>query len=77
MNLFTIRSYVMALRLGSKYAYQTIPRLLTLWLDMGEDDKLSQNDIFANVNTEIQNAIIHIPQYKVCSSFSQCCLWPT
>ncbi|KAH8118429.1 hypothetical protein DFH11DRAFT_1686601 [Phellopilus nigrolimitatus] len=34
MNLFTVRSYATAIRLGSKYAYQTIPRLLTLWLDM-------------------------------------------
>lgn len=65
MNLFTIRSYIMSLRLGSKYAYQTIPRLLTLWLDMGEDEKLSQNDIFLQTNTEIQSAISHIPKYKV------------
>jgi serine/threonine-protein kinase ATR len=37
MNLYTARSYVTAIRLGSKYAYQTIPRILTIWLDMGEE----------------------------------------
>ena len=36
MNVFTVKAYVTAIRLGSKYAYQTIPRILTLWLDMGE-----------------------------------------
>ena len=37
MNVYTVKEYVTALRLGSKYAYQTIPRVLTLWLDMGEN----------------------------------------
>ena len=36
MNVFTVKAYVTAIRLGSKYAYQTIPRILTIWLDMGE-----------------------------------------
>lgn len=36
MNVFTVRAYVTAIRLGSKYAYQTIPRILTIWLDLGE-----------------------------------------
>lgn len=33
-----------ALAYGSKYIYQTMPRLLTLWLDMGEDPDLIRNE---------------------------------
>ena len=35
MNSTTIKCYGAAIRFGSKYVYQTVPRLLTLWLDMG------------------------------------------
>lgn len=65
MNLFTVKAYSMAIRLGSKYAYQTIPRLLTLWLDMGEDASLAQGDVFSSINAEIEVAIRHTPVYKV------------
>lgn len=65
MNLYTVKAYAMAIRLGSKYAYQTIPRLLTLWLDMGEDTSLSQTEVFKSINTVIQEAITHAPVYKV------------
>ena len=65
MNLATVRAYSMAIRFGSKYAYQTIPRLLTLWLDMGEDAHLSTSDVYMAINTEIEAAIKLTPSYKV------------
>ncbi|KAL7422782.1 hypothetical protein Q5752_002077 [Cryptotrichosporon argae] len=33
---FTCQNYVEALHYGVKYIYQTMPRLLTIWLDLGE-----------------------------------------
>lgn len=32
-----MHNYALSLEYGSKYIYQTMPRLLTLWLDLGED----------------------------------------
>ncbi|KAG9017962.1 serine/threonine-protein kinase M1 [Tulasnella sp. 427] len=40
-TLNTCKSFLQALAYGSKYIYQTMPRLLTLWLDMGEDPDLT------------------------------------
>ncbi|KAI5124851.1 hypothetical protein M0805_007285 [Coniferiporia weirii] len=71
MNLYTVRAYSTAIRLGSKYAYQTIPRLLTIWLDMGEDNVHAGGDSFVAINTEIQNAISHTPVYKWLTAFPQ------
>ena len=65
MNLFTVKTYATAIRLGSKYAYQTIPRLLTIWLDMGEDDVFASCDQFVKINDEVLRAIIRTPVYKV------------
>jgi serine/threonine-protein kinase ATR len=40
MNVFTCKNYVDAMRHGSKYIFQTMPRLLTIWLDMAQTDFL-------------------------------------
>ena len=66
MVLFTVKQYARSLRFGSKYTYETIPRLLTLWLDMGEDAVLSNGETFPQINREMDNAIKHTPVYKVC-----------
>ena len=66
MVIFTVKHYARSLRFGSKYTYQTVPRILTLWLDMGEDQSLSSTDTFALINKEIDSAIRHTPVYKVC-----------
>lgn len=68
MNLHTVKAYSTAIRLGSKYTYQMIPRLLTLWLDMGEDQLLSQGDAFNSINNELKKAVAHTPVYKACLS---------
>ena len=65
MNLYTVRAYSTATRNGTKYIYQTIPRLLTLWLDMGEDPYLSQTETFKSINSEVELAIESTPVYKV------------
>ncbi|KAG8694478.1 serine/threonine-protein kinase M1, partial [Ceratobasidium sp. 395] len=37
-NVFTCKYYVEAMRHGSKYIFQTLPRLLTIWLDMAQSE---------------------------------------
>ena len=42
LNYQTIKCYARTLQAGSKYVYQTLPRMLTLWLDLGEKEKSLQ-----------------------------------
>ncbi len=81
MNLQTIRCFTRAIRYGSKYIYQTLPRILTIWLDMAEDParireqerapgreldrELDKSDIFGKINSEVHRAIKSAPVYKV------------
>lgn len=67
MNLNTIRFYSKAIKAGSKYVYQTVPRLLTLWLDLGEDDPRLKIESNQKINQEVSKAIEAIPTYKVSS----------
>jgi len=66
MNLNTIKYYSKAIKAGSKYVYQTVPRLLTLWLDLGEDDPELRTEFNQRINQEVAKAIETIPTYKVC-----------
>lgn len=63
--LAVIKEYVKAIRIGTKYIYQTVPRLLTLWLDMGEDRHHAASDVFRQINVETSQAIQHSNPYKV------------
>jgi serine/threonine-protein kinase ATR len=65
MNNYTVRFFAKAIKYGSKYIYQTVPRLLTIWLDLGEDKKLCNSDVFKKLNDTVAKAIKEIPPYKV------------
>ncbi|KIO32842.1 hypothetical protein M407DRAFT_66218 [Tulasnella calospora MUT 4182] len=75
-TLNTCKSFLQALAYGSKYIYQTMPRLLTLWLDMGEDpdlirnEKQGTNDRQAST-TYIDNVVYKLPPYQWYSAFPQ------
>ncbi|KAJ4486427.1 latcripin-1 [Lentinula lateritia] len=71
MNLSTIRAYAEAINLGTKYIYQTVPRLLTLWLDLGEDAKVAETDTFRLINQAVSGAIKNSPTYKWFTAFPQ------
>ncbi|KAJ3740901.1 hypothetical protein DFH05DRAFT_1404822 [Lentinula detonsa] len=71
MNLSTIRAYAEAINLGTKYTYQTVPRLLTLWLDLGEDAKVAETDTFRLINHAVSGAIKNSPIYKWFTAFPQ------
>jgi len=65
MNLNTVRSFAKAIRYGSKYVYQTVPRLLTIWLDLGENPNTAGTDVFKKLNDVVAKAIQDAPVYKV------------
>ena len=73
MNLYTVRFFSKAIKFGSKYVYQTIPRLLTIWLDMGEN--LASSEQFPKLNMAITRAIKETPVYKAnYLTLSYCCI---
>ena len=69
MILYTVRSFARAIRAGSKYVFQTVPRLLTIWLDFGEDKAASGTDVFKKINDTVAKAIKEAPVYKVWSVY--------
>ncbi|KAF9266203.1 hypothetical protein L218DRAFT_101271 [Marasmius fiardii PR-910] len=71
MNHYTVKSYAKAIRLGSKYVYQTVPRLLTVWLDLGENEILATHDLYEKINMVVSDAIKYTPMYKWFTAFPQ------
>ncbi|KAG6832347.1 hypothetical protein H0H87_001811 [Tephrocybe sp. NHM501043] len=71
MNLYTVRSFAKAIKFGSKYVYQTVPRLLTIWLDLGDDKTLASSESFKRLNENVSKAILDCPAYKWFTAFPQ------
>lgn len=69
MNSYTIRSYVKAIMHGSKFVYQTVPRMLTIWLDVGEDKRACQDNNYKKMTDIISKAFKDAPVYKVGQGF--------
>lgn len=65
MNFQTIKCFTEAAAYGNKFVYQTVPRLLTLWLDMGERKVTAENPLFDKINNVVASSIDSIPVYKV------------
>jgi hypothetical protein len=65
MNSSTVKSFSRAMKHGSKYVYQTVPRLLTIWLDLGEDRRSATQETFKRLNEVVAKAIKEAPVYKV------------
>jgi len=53
------------MKYGNKFIYQTVPRLLTIWLDMGEDSTVRSDENFTKITAEIPRAINGVPAFKV------------
>lgn len=71
MNLSTVRSYAKAIKVGSKYIYQTVPRILTIWLDLGEDQKAAGSEPFRKLNEVVAKVTKDTPAYKWYTAFPQ------
>ncbi|KAF5363593.1 hypothetical protein D9756_000300 [Leucocoprinus leucothites] len=73
MILATVRAFLRAVKQGSKYLYQTVPRLLTLWLDIGESTSSEREyrEAAAKCQEHASRAIREIPAYKWYIAFPQ------
>jgi serine/threonine-protein kinase ATR len=65
MTLYTVKAFVKAARDGHKYIYQTIPRLLTLWFDLGEESASAKQEYYRSMHDAITKSIGDIPAFKV------------
>ena len=65
MRLSAVRCFTKAMKYGNKFIYQTVPRLLTIWLDMGEDSTVRSDENFTKITAEISRAISGVPAFKV------------
>lgn len=70
MHAHTVRNYAKAVGLGSKYVYQAIPRMLTLWLDFGENPKTTTHPVFLKIHGAINQAMESVPAYKARSLYT-------
>lgn len=66
MNAYTVKCFGKAVIHGSKFVYQTVPRMLTIWLDIGEDNNMAQQDVFKKMTDDMSRTIKAAPVYKVC-----------
>ncbi|KAJ3219045.1 hypothetical protein HK099_004838 [Clydaea vesicula] len=75
MVYYIIKSYGRALANGTRYIYQTLPRILTLWLDFGEkvigDNKLFEQTKFKDVLVRIMEMKDRLPIYQFLTAFPQ------
>nr|ODO02228.1 serine/threonine-protein kinase ATR [Cryptococcus depauperatus CBS 7855] len=71
----TCHYYALALKHGVKYIYQTMPRMLTLWLDIGEvKDGKKNNDVarfLKKIHRIIQDCAENLPAYQFFTAFPQ------
>lgn len=65
MNSYTIKAFSKSMMHGSKYTYRTVPRLLTIWLDLGENPLMAQQDMFKKMTEHISRAIQGAPVFQV------------
>lgn len=79
MLFHVVKAFAKAMRFGSKYIYQTVPRLLTIWLDISDNPEVLANtttekqkrepiiiDVFRDMCQSVEDAIKKVPAYKVC-----------
>ncbi|KAI0776189.1 hypothetical protein BD413DRAFT_469293 [Trametes elegans] len=71
MNFQTVVQFIRAMKTGSKYIYQAMPRVLTIWLDLAEDKKTSTHDIFIKINDEVSRQVKHVAAFKWYTAFPQ------
>ncbi|EKM59861.1 uncharacterized protein PHACADRAFT_181804 [Phanerochaete carnosa HHB-10118-sp] len=72
MNQQTVKDLLQACETGSKYINQALPRLLTLFLNVGDDDEAAyQSSQFKTMTKLMVKAIRTIPMYKWYTAFPQ------
>ncbi|XP_068737355.1 serine/threonine-protein kinase ATR-like isoform X2 [Montipora capricornis] len=78
---FVLRHYGQSLQFGNKYIYQSMPRLLTIWLDFGatvpdqgrqtkSSDKVGKRQRLADFNEIVAELTKKLPPYQFLTAFS-------
>lgn len=70
MIQMTVKTFSRSMMHGSKFTYRTVPRLLTIWLDLGEVPLTASQHPFKQMTEDIARAIRGAPVYKVRYPFS-------
>ncbi|KAI5893599.1 uncharacterized protein SCHCODRAFT_02730130 [Schizophyllum commune H4-8] len=84
MLFHVVKAFAKAMRFGSKYIYQTVPRLLTIWLDISDKPEVLAStatekpraepviiDVFRDMCQSVEDAIKKVPAYKWYTAFPQ------
>lgn len=50
---------------GSKFVYQTVPRMLSIWMDLADDKNVVVTSDFKKMTDSISTAMKEAPVYKV------------
>ncbi|ODO06790.1 hypothetical protein I350_04149 [Cryptococcus amylolentus CBS 6273] len=67
----TVLMYSKALRYGVKYIFQTMPRMLTIWLDLGETTDTRKDKYVKSIHDTIHKAARELPPYQFFMAFPQ------
>ncbi|KAI8805845.1 ataxia telangiectasia and Rad3 related, isoform CRA_a [Cladochytrium replicatum] len=65
--LFVCKSYAQSLTYGTRFIYNTLPRLLTIWMDLGTT-KVKR---FMEMNKTVKRLITKLPTYYFLTTFPQ------
>ncbi|KIR51714.1 serine/threonine-protein kinase ATR [Cryptococcus gattii Ru294] len=60
-----------ALRHGVKYIFQTMPRMLTLWLDLGDTKDAKKKKFISKIHSVVGEAAHDLPAYQFYTAFPQ------
>ncbi|KAI9025680.1 hypothetical protein DFJ74DRAFT_605145 [Hyaloraphidium curvatum] len=81
MTLQIVKMFSRALQHGTKYIYQTMPRMLTLYLDLGNiagmtsyeanQPQQSKDQTFHAMNKHMRKVVGYLPAYQFLSAFPQ------
>ncbi|WVO23083.1 uncharacterized protein IAS62_004428 [Cryptococcus decagattii] len=67
-NYHTCNYYSIALRHGVKYIFQTMPRMLTLWLDLGDTKDAKKKKFISKIHSVVGEAAHDLPAYQSIST---------
>lgn len=70
-NYHTCNYYSLALRHGVKYIFQTMPRMLTLWLDLGDTKDTKKKKFISKIHSVVGEAAHDLPAYQFYTAFPQ------
>jgi len=66
-----VKNYGLCLRAGSKYVFQALSRMLTIWLDYGGRTEGQRSETFAKLNKNIETFINELPAFQFLTALPQ------